>query len=108
MASKKIRGSKTAINLITNAEKVSAFCNDVIGDIAGIISGSLGLMISQIIALENAFNMSVVTLLLTALIAALTIGGKAIGKSYAINKSDIIVFRVAKIISVFKREKLGK
>ncbi len=104
MAAKKIRGSKTAIFLINNAEKVSAFCNDVIGDVCGIISGSIGILISLVIAKEFSFNESVVTLILTAVLAALTIGGKAMGKSYAINKSDVIVFKFAKIVSLFKRE----
>ena len=104
MASKKIKGSKTAIFLIQNAEKVSAFCNDVIGDVCGIISGSVGILISNVIALEFNLNSSLVTLVLTALIAAITIGGKALGKSYAINKSDVIVFRFAKIVSLFMRE----
>lgn len=104
MASKKIKGSKTAIFLIQNAEKVSAFCNDVIGDVCGIISGSVGILISNVIALEFNLNSSLVTLVLTALIAAITIGGKALGKSYAINKSDVIVFRFAKIVSLFRRE----
>lgn len=104
MAAKKIKGSKTAIMLIKNAEKVSAFCNDVIGDVCGIISGSVGILISGIIAKELNVNNSIVTLLLTALIASLTIGGKAIGKSFAINKSDVIIFRVSKIISFFKKE----
>ncbi len=104
MASKKIKGSKTAIFLIQNAEKVSAFCNDVIGDVCGIISGSVGILISNVIALEFNLNVSLVTLILTALIAAITIGGKALGKSYAINKSDVIVFRFAKIVSFFRKE----
>lgn len=105
MAAKKIKGSKTAIMLIQNAEKVSAFCNDVIGDVCSIISGSVGILISQIIASELKLNNSFVTLLLTAFIAALTIGGKAMGKSLAINKSDVIIFRVSKIITIFKKEK---
>lgn len=104
MAAKKIRGSRTSILLIRNAEKVSAFCNDVIGDVCGIISGSVGILISGVIASSFNFNSSLVTLVITALVAALTIGGKAMGKSYAINKSDVIVFRFAKIISFFKRE----
>lgn len=104
MASKKIRGSKTAIFLIRNASRVSAFCCDVVGDVCGIISGSVGILISSEIALEFNFNSAVVSLILTAFIAAFTIGGKAMGKSYAINKSDVIVFKVAKIVSFFKRE----
>lgn len=105
MASKKIRGSKTAIYLIKKREKVSAFCNDVIGDVFGIISGSIGLLISKNIAVIFDFNDYMTTLLLTAFIAGLTIGGKAVGKSYAINKCDVIIFSVAKIISFFRKER---
>lgn len=36
MAAKKIKGSKLASKFIKNNEKVSSFCNDVIGDICGI------------------------------------------------------------------------
>ena len=104
MASKKIKGSKTAIMLIKNAEKVSSFCNDVIGDVCGIISGSLGILISSVVSVELGLNLSVVTLFSTSIIAALTIGGKALGKSFAINKSDVIVFKFAKFIRLFRRE----
>ena len=34
MNSKKIKGAKKAVNFKKNADKVSSFCNDVIGDIA--------------------------------------------------------------------------
>ena len=104
MASKRVKGSKTAIWLIKNAEKVSSFCNDVIGDVCGIISGSLGILISNILSKEFAFNLGLTTIILTSLIAGLTIGGKACGKSYAINKSDVIIFKFAKIIRLFRKE----
>ena len=105
MAAKRIRGSKLAINLIKNAEKTSAFCNDVIGDVCGIISGSVGVLISSLLANTYNWNISFTTLLLTAIIAGLTIGGKSIGKSIAINKSDVIVFKFAKFLSIFKKER---
>ena len=46
-----------------------------------------------------------VTLIVTAIIASITIGGKAIGKSYAINKCDIILYEVSKFISHFYKSK---
>lgn len=104
MASKRVKGSKTAIWLIKNAEKVSSFCNDVIGDVCGIISGSLGILISNILSKEFSLNLGLTTIILTSLIAGLTIGGKACGKSYAINKSDVIIFKFAKIIRLFRKE----
>src|SRR5690554_1632429 len=42
MASKKKRGAINAVRLIRKADQVSSFCNDVVGDICSIISGSAG------------------------------------------------------------------
>lgn len=101
MATKKVKGAKIGVNLIKKAPKVSSFCNDVIGDICGIISGSTGVSIAIIIADQFNFNLLLVTLLITAFIAAITIGGKALGKSFAINNSNVILYRFVKIISIF-------
>lgn len=104
MSSKKIKGAKKAVIFKKNAEKVSSFCNDVIGDICGIISGSAGVTISLTIA--KHFNLPTfwVSLVITSLIAALTIGGKAIGKGIALKKNSQIVYIVAKVISVFEKK----
>lgn len=104
MATKKVKGSKACLALIKNASKVSSFCNDVIGDICGILSGSAGAGIA--ISLANTYNYSLLltTLLMTSIISALTIGGKALGKSYAMNKSNQILFRFAKTIMFFYKK----
>lgn len=104
MSSRKVKGAKTAVKLLQNADKVSSFCNDVIGDICGIISGSAGAIISVTLAANLKVNPFITTLFTTAIIAALTIGGKAIGKSYAINKNNIILFRFSKFLSRFTKE----
>ncbi len=101
MASKQVKGSKTAIKMLKNAEKVSAFCNDVIGDICNIISGSAGAVIAVGLSTKYGSDEVITALLITSVIAALTIGGKAMGKSFAVNKSEIIVYNFAKLISVF-------
>ena len=101
MATKKVKGAKIGVKLIKNAPKVSSFCNDVIGDICGIISGSTGLSIAIIIAQKTGINLLPVTLIITALIASLTISGKALGKSFAINNCNIILYRFVKILSIF-------
>jgi CBS domain containing-hemolysin-like protein len=101
MASKQVKGAKTALKLIRNAEKVSAFCNDVIGDICNIVSGSAGAVIAVSISDKASIDPVIAALLVTATIAAITIGGKAMGKSYAINKSEVIIYKFAKILNVF-------
>ena len=105
MSSKKIKGAKKAVSFKKNADKVSSFCNDVIGDICGIISGSAGVTVA--IGLSNRFNLNLfwTSLIVTALIAALTIGGKAFCKKIALLNSHKIVYMTAKIISKLEKNK---
>lgn len=105
MASKQVNGSKTAIKMIKNAEKVSAFCNDVIGDICNIVSGSAGAVIAVAISSKYHIDPVIVALFVTAIIASVTIGGKAMGKSFAINKSEVIIYKFAKILNIFLDKK---
>ena len=101
MNARKVKGSKVAVIFKKNADKVSSFCNDVIGDICGIISGAAGTTIAVNIAKSLNVELLFVNLTVAAIIAALTIGGKAMGKSFAMNKSDIILYEFAKIVSIF-------
>jgi len=103
MASQKVKGATLAIKMIKNASKLASFFNDVIGDICGIISGSAGVTIA--LKISEYLNKSpfLIGLIVTALIASLTIGGKACGKNIALNKSNIILYETAKVISIFKR-----
>ena len=105
MSSKKIKGAKKAVSFKKNADKVSSFCNDVIGDICGIISGSAGVAVAT--SLANTYNLNIfyTTLIVTAIIAALTIGGKAFCKKIAINNNHKIVYLTAKILSNFEKKK---
>ena len=105
MATKRVRGASIAVKLIKHNEKASSFCNDVIGDICGIISGSAGVVLSTIISTKFNISILTVTLIVTGFIAALTIGGKAIGKHLAINKSTSILFEFSKVLSFFYRVK---
>lgn len=101
MASKKIKSAKTAVKLKKNADKVSSFCNDVIGDICGIVSGSAGVYVGTVLSDKLNISIVIMSLITTGLIAAFTIGGKAIGKSFAINKSTTILYQFSKAISPF-------
>ena len=100
-ASKKIKGAKTAIKLIRNSAKVSNFCADVIGDICGVLSGS----ISALIALNITQNYGVspfFQFVLSALVSSCTVGGKAITKEFAKKNATDILFGICKIIEVWK------
>lgn len=111
MAARKVPGSLEAIRLLRSAERVSSICNDVVGDICGVVSGAASATIA-IQILEN-FQFSqddVISLLMSAFVAGLTVGGKAIGKTFAIGSCTEIVTGVGRFIyfinsipSVFKK-----
>ena len=99
MASRKVRGAQEAIRLLRNAERVSSICNDVVGDICGVVSGSASATIAaQVIASGNFAWPQIISLLMSALVAGLTVGGKAIGKTFAIGSCTEIVYSVGRII----------
>ena len=101
MNSRKVTGANVAVKFKKNADKVASFCNDVIGDICGIISGASATTIAVGIASALKCELLFVNLTVAAVVASLTIGGKAMGKSFAMNKSDIILYEFAKVISIF-------
>lgn len=105
MAARKVRGGKIGVRLIKNASSVSSICCDVVGDICGIITGAAGVTIVGLIIKETSFNVLITSLIVTSLISSLTIGGKAIGKKYAINKSNNVILIVAKILTIFTKKK---
>lgn len=105
MNSRKVKGANIAVSFKKNSEKVSSFCCDVIGDICGVISGTTAITIAVLISNSLNINLLLTTLFVTAIISALTIGGKAIGKSFAINKCDIILYEFSKFVSHFYKGK---
>lgn len=104
MAARKLKTGQKAVWLINNAEKVSSFCNDIVGDIAGVVSGATGagIAIKLFVSMDSdvAFML---TLALTSLISAVTVGGKAMGKSFAIKYNTNIVLISAKILCGFRK-----
>ena len=101
------KGVDIGITLVKNADKVSSICTDVIGDICSILSGAGGVAISVIISHQipsiNPFFLSV---MISALIAAINVLIKAVGKSYALRNSDKIIIKIGFILSfVLKRRK---
>ncbi len=87
MAAHKEKGAREAIRLLQNANQVSSVCNDVVGDICGIVSGSTAAVI--VTHLQRDFSTSSVPI---------SIGGKALGKTVAINQCTSVVYRVARIM----------
>ena len=104
MASRKVPGAHEAIRLLRNAERVSSICNDVVGDICGVVSGSASATIAALV-LVNAGDdgLGNISLFMSALVAGLTVGGKAIGKNVAVKSCTSIVHMVGRILYTLKR-----
>ena len=101
MNSRKVKGANIAVKFKKNADKVSSFCCDVIGDVCGVVSGTASAAITVLLVVKFKFNPVLVGLIVTAIVSSLTIGGKAIGKSFAINKSEVILYAFSKFVYNF-------
>ena len=97
-ATKKVEGAKTSIKLIKNAAKVANICADVIGDICGVLSGAISAMIAAKLMEKTGTNLQFV---ISAIVASLTVGGKALGKEIANKESTPIVHFVGTILNKF-------
>ncbi|MBQ0125243.1 MAG: hypothetical protein KBS59_02845 [Clostridiales bacterium] len=104
MAARKIRGGKKAVSLIKNADRVSSFCNDIVGDIAGIVSGATATAIAiKIVALTQSTDEIWMNLIICGAVSALTVSLKAIGKAVGLNYGKNIVTFVARVLSIFEK-----
>ena len=106
MAARKVPGAQESIRLLRNAERVSSICNDVVGDICGVVSGSASATIAvQMLNNLKTDNETWIPLGMSALVAGLTVGGKAIGKTFAVHSCTKIVHGVGKILWAFRSRK---
>lgn len=106
MASRKVYGAKTALWLVKNSGTVSSVCNDIIGDIFGIISGacSAAIVVKIVTSLQDGSWEKWLSIIISAIVSALTIGGKAFMKNVAINNSKDFVMFVARLIAPFSKD----
>ena len=113
-AARREEGARKAVELVKNADRVANFCNDVIGDITGVISGGIAaVIIYQLFAHSSPGSDFYPRIILTAMVAALTVGGKAWGKYFALRKSTEILLKIGFILTRlekirFKRSKMKK
>ncbi|MDO9573442.1 MAG: hypothetical protein Q7I94_00495 [Candidatus Contubernalis sp.] len=99
-AAKKVFGAKSAIYLVRNADQVANFCNDVIGDISGIVSGVIGAaLVVRFVSEQPGLDRALFSVAMTGLIASLTVGGKAAGKIIALERANSIIFMISLILA---------
>ncbi|WP_147803128.1 hypothetical protein [Alkalicoccus halolimnae] len=122
MAAEKVPGARQAVQITRNADKFSNFTNDVIGDIAGVVSGTASAYVviqfaGQIGHAEGSTGQFIISVIFTSIVAALTVGGKSVGKTIAIKYSTEIIYRVGRLfhmlevklkITIFKDKKLKR
>ena len=102
MATHRQHGAGEALRLVKNASKVTCYCNDVIGDVTGIVSGTTAALIAA--RLMEGFNSETLLfpVVISAVVTAVTVGGKAIGKTLAFSKSTEIVHGVGRFFAFIR------
>ncbi len=97
--------AKIALGLIANAEKVNSVCADVIGDICGVLSGACGAVLAADLVSQTNTGGTWLPTLTSAVVAAATVGGKALMKGIAVKNADKYVVQTAKALSVIYKPK---
>lgn len=114
-ASRRLPGAKKALALTKNASRVANICNDVIGDICGTVSGGIGTALAAVLTTSGGTRGLLASVGIAGCIAAMTVAGKALGKGFAIDKADEIIFNVGRLLDwrevlryYFKQRRMGK
>ena len=71
---------------------------DVIGDVCGTVSGGIGTALAAVLTTSGGTRGLLVSVGIAGCIAAMTVAGKALGKSFAIEKADHIIFNVGRLL----------
>jgi CBS domain containing-hemolysin-like protein len=106
MAAKKVAGAKQALWLVRNADTVSNFTNDVVGDVTGAVTGAAGATVAMRLTRlfeGGALAEELMTLGLVGLIAGLTVGGKAAGKTFAMEQATNVVVMAGRVIQTVEQ-----
>jgi hypothetical protein len=102
-AANRVLGARQAVRLVKNADQVAVFCSDVMGDIASTLAGAMGAVIVFRLITQSHSLSSWYTVIMTALVAAVTVGGKAFGKGIAMQEANEIMFRLGQLVAWVER-----
>lgn len=99
MAANRIPEARVAIKLVRNADRVANIANDLVGDVAGTISGAVGAaIVFRVIRLGGLGSETWLSALMIGVISAVTVGGKAGSKTFALRHADEIIFALSKVL----------
>lgn len=99
-AAKKHNGAKEVIRLLKKKDRATNVCNDLMGDICGILSGSACALIAVKLSSILQMDIAIISLVLSAVVAAITVGGKAIGKGISMNNAEKIMYMVGAVLHI--------
>ncbi|MGD0621634.1 MAG: CNNM domain-containing protein [Thermacetogeniaceae bacterium] len=102
-AANRVSGARQAVRLIRNADQVAVFCSDVMGDISSTLAGAMGAVIVFRMITERHLVSNWYTIIMTALVAAVTVCGKALGKGIALQEASEIMFRLGQAVAWVER-----
>lgn len=98
MAANRVAGAREAINLVRRADRVANVANDLFGDIFGTIGGAVSAAIVVRLAAGTRLPEAPLSIVLLALVAAVTVGAKAAAKTFAINQANEVIFLLGRIL----------
>ena len=104
MAARKVPGARQALWLAQNADRMSNILNDVVGDVCSVISGTAATAVSlRLLAITggSGADSTMMGVLVSGFVAAITVGGKALGKSFAITQAKSVVLIAGRVMSFF-------
>jgi CBS domain containing-hemolysin-like protein len=94
--------ARAAVQLIRHAEVVSSVCNDLVGDVCGTVSGgAVAALVLRLVLVRSRLDGQLLTALALSVVAAVTVGGKAAAKRFALDHADVVLRRAAAVITRF-------
>lgn len=105
-AANRVRGARQSVYLVRHADWVANIANDVVGDVTGTLSGVMAAaIVADIIRYYPTLEAKEIwlTTLVLALVASITITGKAVGKSFAIHDANRVIAWVGRVIAAVEQ-----
>lgn len=104
MAVRRVPGAKEAGWLVRRQDQVANFTLDIVGDVVGTLSGAIGAtIVFRLIVAYPGLSETIMSTVLIAVIAAVTVGGKAYGKIIAFERSTEIVLMAGRVLHFLDR-----
>ena len=100
MAAKRVPGALHSLYILHHTEQFANFCNDIVGDVCGIVSGAAGAVLALMATMQTGILGALAwSILVSGAISGLTVSLKAVGKAIGIAHSKGIVAFSGKVIS---------